>query len=504
MVGSGLALLAGLLGVLVHNARLRVEVERAEKQSRRADANYRHARETVRRMLAELEDRRLADLPRVKELRQKQLEQALAFYQAVVTELDSPDPAVRFDLAIAYKDAGAIEDALGRPGLAGEHLRQALALYEQLAAEHPDDLDGKAELAGCCYLLGRHHARQHAFLVLPSPPSLGETEYYYRRALQLREELRQAQPDVRRWQEELATSHTELAGLYARNRQPDLAGEQLRAAHALRVQLLADGTAGKADALALANVQLHLGLDQAREDPDKGEEFFRQSAELLRTRLREDPHDPDLTLALAELYRVWGGWLTGRERRQEALDRYAQAIGLAEAVLRQEPQDAAARDSLAQSYGGRAYSYRVLGRYAEAVKEWDHCIEMMVPKLRNFPRSERAAELAHTEEYAGVVAEADAIAGDAEVLPEALFNAACALSLAARSAQADTRLSLDKRAHLAADYAARAVALLRRLQAAGFFKGPGYADLLRIDKDFDALRTHKDFQALQREVGGSP
>jgi hypothetical protein len=88
---SGLSVLGLTTVVVAHNFRLQAEVQRAEasearavKHQERADAQYRDARAALRKMLDQLKQRGVADLPRLKELQQAQLQDALAFYQAVL------------------------------------------------------------------------------------------------------------------------------------------------------------------------------------------------------------------------------------------------------------------------------------------------------------------------------------------------------------------------------------------------------------------------------------
>jgi hypothetical protein len=55
-------------------------------------------------------------------------------------------------------------------------------------------------------------------------------------------------------------------------------------------------------------------------------------------------------------------------------------------------------------------------------------------------------------------------------------------------------------AALAERYAARAVELLRRAAAAGYYRDPARAERLRQDDDLAPLRGRKDYQELLAEV----
>jgi hypothetical protein len=77
-----------------------------------------------------------------------------------------------------------------------------------------------------------------------------------------------------------------------------------------------------------------------------------------------------------------------------------------------------------------------------------------------------------------------------------LYNLACVYSLAAAAAQKDVALPPAGRARLAEQYAARAVSLLTRAHAAGYFRDRDKAKNLATDHDLDALRSREDFREL--------
>ena len=83
--------------------------------------------------------RRLAEVPAPEGTAPgRSSEDALAFYQAPLEEQDNPDPGVRLDAAMAYRRAADIQQALGRLRDAADNYRRAIALLENLPAEHRD------------------------------------------------------------------------------------------------------------------------------------------------------------------------------------------------------------------------------------------------------------------------------------------------------------------------------------------------------------------------------
>ena len=91
------------------------------EQAELAEVRYCAARHSLGRMVDRLNAKRLADVPRLKELRQELLEDSLAFYQAILQQANNPNPAVRLDSAFAYLQTGEIQHAMGQPGPADEN-----------------------------------------------------------------------------------------------------------------------------------------------------------------------------------------------------------------------------------------------------------------------------------------------------------------------------------------------------------------------------------------------
>jgi hypothetical protein len=106
------------------------------------------------------------------------------------------------------------------------------------------------------------------------------------------------------------------------------------------------------------------------------------------------------------------------------------------------------------------------------------------------------ALLAQAGDAAGAVAEADELTRGDTASAATLYNAArvCARASAA-SPDDETRKE---------SYAARAVALLRRAQGAGHFKGGARVQHLKADSDLDPLRPRDDYQALLQELQPKP
>src|SRR5262249_15328930 len=92
---------------------------------------------------------------------------------------------------------------------------------------------------------------------------------------------------------------------------------------------------------------------------------------------------------------------------------------------------------------------------------------------------------------AEAVADAEALTKDPATPAPMLCNAADVCSRASTAA---------KEAAQREAYAGRALALLRRAQAAGFFGDRANVERLKRDTDLDPLRQREDFQKLVAEL----
>jgi serine/threonine protein kinase/tetratricopeptide (TPR) repeat protein len=496
---SGLAVVLLILGAVWHQASLQEEVERAQtneaearRQQQRADEHYRQARQAMQRMVARLDDPRLGDVPRLQELREGQLEDALAFFQSILREGGPVEPAVQYDVAVALQHAGVIENKLARPEQARQNFRQAADLLENLTASHPDKLEYPAQLAtcynglACCY-----------------PLSTPDAAHLLGRALKLREELGRAAPDNPRWQAALAESYHNLAQhLQSLPAESSASRAAYEKALAIRARLTQRYPKEPWYTLQATQDCVNLGLCYtAAGQPDLAEAVYRRGEALLKPVVAEHPEQPDYAASLAALYVNWAILMkVARNRSEQAARLNTRAIDLTEQVLHKEPRHGLAQYICRNAHGERAYNYSALGRYADAVKEWDRVIDLSAEAERPRCRALRAWDLLHAGDYAGAVQAARQLAQDPHLSSELVYEAAKLYGVAAKLALADHRSPSSRRAALAETYAAHAVTLLKRVQQAGGFKGAAEVRELHLESAFNRLRSRDDFRTLLREI----
>ena len=125
-----------------YNARLRAENRRTEAKAEEARRNYLEARSTIQAMLRHLDDARVAGSPGLIDLRREQDEEALAFYDRILRQVDASDPVVLADNIRALAEASQMHYVLGRRDRAEDTIRRALDLVEVLRRLRGKDHDG--------------------------------------------------------------------------------------------------------------------------------------------------------------------------------------------------------------------------------------------------------------------------------------------------------------------------------------------------------------------------
>jgi tetratricopeptide (TPR) repeat protein len=276
------------------------------------------------------------------------------------------------------------------------------------------------------------------------------------RASELQEELVKNNPSVIEFQAKLATSYLNIGEQQRQAKQLDHALESLQRARDVFERLLRVQPAVIEFQIGLAACDINLSLLRAKSEP------------------------------------------------QVALDGFARSIATVETVLRKEPRHAVARSILFQAHWGRAWAFGELQCHAEAVGERDRALELDDGSSQHGLRLQRAISLAKLGEHVQATAEANALADQKSVAGGPLYDLACIHSLSSAAVRQDAHLSPTERDLRVEQHAGRAVELLVKAQAAGYFQVPARVEHLKKDKDFDSLRDREDFKKLLAELEDLP
>ena len=213
---------------------------------------------------------------------------------------------------------------------------------------------------------------------------------------------------------------------------------------------------------------------------------------LLEKLAADSPAVPVYRIDLAGSYVNYGLLLAGLGESAAALDWYAKAIPVLEAVRTQVSHVTTAQRYLGIAHWRRAEALMRLSRNAEALKDWDRALALDDGSNRPMYRLQRALTMAHTGDSVRAVAEAEELTQGDQVSGGCFYDAACICALSSAGVIDDAKRKQS--------YATRAVAMLRRAQATGYFKDSQSVQHLKQDDDLAVLRARDDFQNLLKEL----
>ncbi len=120
--------------------RIQRALDDTRAEQRRAEFMSQQALEAVDQMLLRTAEARLADVPRTAKLRQRLLQDAVAFHQRLLAAAsEASGNRVRADRARAQMRLGALQGELGDFANAVPMLRSAIATFDELLVQAPDD-----------------------------------------------------------------------------------------------------------------------------------------------------------------------------------------------------------------------------------------------------------------------------------------------------------------------------------------------------------------------------
>lgn len=499
-----LAAVAATAGIIVHNRQLYREVQRAaasearaERQEERTAVNYAAARNALNRILDQLKASSSADIPRLKELRRKVLEETLAFYETAVGDESELQPAMLYDLAVAYRRISQIQWMLADWRAARRNGQKSLRLSEKLVALDPQNADYEDCLATDCIAVA-------SFMMESRPVPEAERIRLFRKAIDIYEQLRQRQPENPVWRQSLATAYHDLAGVSYDAQRFAEARSLYTTAINIRRSAIEQRPEEATYRVALAEDELSLGLAEAHlRHAGAAEQAYREADRLLKELIRANPHDDAYLGALGALWVNRAALSAGQGDIRRCLSLLGEGIERLEPVLAREPSDQVMRERLINLYGTRAEALESLRRFGEAIPDWDRVVALENrPGLTGVRRLGLANALARTGAHKKATEELSKVAAMPDARGDLLYDVACIYSVSADAANADAHAAPAARTELADRYGRQAVESLKKLRTAGYFADRKHVDFLKQDADLRGLRTRSDFQKLLEQISG--
>jgi tetratricopeptide (TPR) repeat protein len=386
----------------------------------------------------------------------------------------SDQGVVLLNLAVHCRDAGRLEEA-------AKHAEMARALFEDLARDQPNKNHHRSSAAGCHHTLG---------LVAQAKNDLVDSEWHYRRAIDLLEVIRAANPNDHLTQQPLAVYQRNLGTLLCKTgryeegvrllNQALIIFQQLADRFPSRPQYREDSSSSM---IELANAYFGRGK------VDEQLKLQRSAIEILERLVAEQPYVGRLPLALAGARCNVGNLLRGQRRFSEAIESYDKAIMLLDVRKKAGETSLRAKDYLEKALLGRGSSKEGLLNWLQASEDYRRLAGLVDPKYVTKMHLGVALWLAKGGNAAEAAAQLASIDDDRS------------LPAYERFIKARIEALLSKLIPSKADwFADRALASLERALQSGLERPMNSL----AEKDFLPLRERDDFKKLVREASATP
>lgn len=355
-------------GLAESNAELALRhLDEATRQQERTEASYRMARDAMENVLKIREDPRLQTGP-LEDL-QKQLAQAEAtFYEKFLT-LRGEDPAFQAERAKAFAALSSLSYRMGNMDEALRQINEAIAIDTALLTREPTNTETKARLAGdyaqsgtVTTKLGRNE----------------ETIDAHRHAVALYDDLVANDPENAGLIDAAATCHQNLGVAYRGAGRIEDGEKTLRAALVLLAKSAGDlpGDAqrhGMTRAIIWSNLaefcqRLHHAADAA--------EAYQAALALYENEQAGKPDDDTLHVNTAALLNNYGLFLQDQRRLPEAADTWQKALKVFGRLVSAHPAENQYRHAMAMTHDNLGMLHARLGQMAEARCAYNEALKL--------------------------------------------------------------------------------------------------------------------------------
>jgi serine/threonine protein kinase/tetratricopeptide (TPR) repeat protein len=335
--------------------RERLAAQLADAERKRAEVNFRAARDAVDRLFTK-EAEQMADQPHMAQIRRTLLEDALEFYEQFL-EQKGEDPSVRHEAARAAWRVGTIAELLGRPEQAERALRRATEQLQVLSRNSPSRREYRDDL------VKSRMALAYRFQMTRQDENwIAER----RTLLDVAEQCVADFPTIPSYRHQLASAHTDLGNALKESR-PSEAEHHFRRALQILDESRADFPNVPDDRFGRSHCHLWLGvllLDTSR--LDEAEVDLRKTVQLREQLAAEQPENlnrkTDLTHSQLRLI----GVLLKVNKFGEAESLAKKIIAVHEELVDSFPGIFSYRHRLHEAYELLSESLRLAGRTQEA------------------------------------------------------------------------------------------------------------------------------------------
>jgi len=318
----------------------------AIRQRDRADLNLELAKQAVDESLSSAgrqQARESADSPEIEAFRKELLDKAAAFY-AVFTRQDTGNVKLRAEAAWAHSRLGDVNRLLERREDAAQEYRLAIAGFEKLAAEKPDEVEYRRALAYCHNWLGETLRTGFEDTGTISDSVRSDAKREYDEALRLQQQIHDAHPDNATYAQELARSFYNRGAFYFDAEDRKASEADFRAATAL-LEPISNKPVGKDTGQSaplpvqeLARVDHNLAtLEEDEGRSGEAKILYERAIQIAQQLSARNPQDREYQAELAQYCDGEARLLVDTNDLATAASRNHQALDIVEALANPAP-----------------------------------------------------------------------------------------------------------------------------------------------------------------------
>jgi len=335
-VAGAMALLAGISLLLAIVAM---------REKNRAEANLQLANKAVDESLSSAGRHKAkgpGDLPEMEEFRKELLDKAAGFYASFAKQHPKNED-LRSEVAAAHSRLGDTNRLLDKHEAAVAEYKEAVSQFESLAREHPRNKDHRQALAYAHNFLGETLRTWCEELKGAAPCSLSGAEGEYNSALALQERLHDEEPANSLYRQELARTYYNRGILRYDSRNAAGAESDFRTAIGLLEPLAANRAPAASTsttpepAQELARACNDLANLISHTDTPAAQKLYEQAISLAGALNRSQPDNRQYRLELAQYYDNLAILLTAVQNFGAAKEKNHQAIHLFEGLALPNP-----------------------------------------------------------------------------------------------------------------------------------------------------------------------
>lgn len=410
--------------------------QRAEAQRRQTEETFSIAHGAIKRLHDALFEENAYDTPEYYSLQKVVLDATMPYYHQLL-ELKSSDPQLRVDIADVFMRLGHIADAQNSSAESLVWFVKAAGIWQRLVEEEPTNREYR-------YFLAKLQGRIGGLLQRQNDPTAGER---LKQAVAIQEQLIRESPSFRRTRWELSETLTSLVNHHLDRQEIDQATRVAdRAIEVITEIPLSERDARPMIQRILAEANLISARAQLHADKvDESTRYGHEAVDISRWLVAQAQDMPSSANTLAQSLEFLARLSAQSGENEQATAQYREAINVAQNLVLSYPEIPKYRKKLASLHEQLAIHYRGQERFEAALESQLQATSLLEQLADDYPADSEFQVLRVRSNYRTAAAlESIDRPDDAIVAIERAKNLVLQLTPEARSRLSDQKYQMAK------------------------------------------------------------